>query len=351
MSLLTGILFHGIGAFSASVCYTPQKGTKGWSWQTYWLVQATVCWLLLPLLVAYLTIPNLRMVLAEAPSAAMWKSFILGSVYGIGGTAFGVAIRYVGFSLTYAISVGISCVLGTLLPPLYKGELMSVIESNGFGWVFTGILIGAMGIALCGMAGYSKDKDLSAGKQASTFNMAKGLPICLLAGVLAAFYSFSLDQGQPIATVAEKYGAGNFQGNVIYIFSNTGAFFTTLMYCLYLHVKEKTFQEFRILKDGDPLKKGKTLSLNYILAGITGILWYTQFFFYGLGHVRMGSFKFSSWAIHMIMLVLFSSLIGLVLREWKNTGLKTRSLLSSAVVVLIIAVLILTYGNYLGIPN
>jgi len=351
MGLLTGILFHGIGAFSASVCYTPQKGTKGWSWQTYWLVQATVCWLLLPLIVAYLTIPNLRMVLSEAPAAAMWKSFFLGAVYGIGGTAFGIAIRYVGFSLTYAISVGISCVLGTLLPPLYKGELMSIVERNGFGWVLAGILIGAIGIALCGMAGYSKDKDLSSDEQVSTFNIARGLPLCLLAGVLAAFYSFALDQGQPIATIAEKYGAGHFQGNVIYIFSNTGAFFTTFIYCMYLHVKQKTFNEFIALKGSRLFKKGQMLSLNYVLALLTGVLWYTQFFFYGLGHVRMESFKFSSWAIHMIMLVLFSSLIGLILREWKNTGFKTRFLLSSAVVVLIVAVLILTYGNYLGIQN
>ena len=58
------------------------------------------------------------------------------------------------------------------------------------------------------------------------------------------FYGFSLDQGQPLADVAAKYGAGNFQGNVVYIFSNTGAFITTLLYCLYLHAKEKTFGQY-----------------------------------------------------------------------------------------------------------
>jgi len=38
---------------------------------------------------------------------------------------------------------------------------------------------------------------------------------------------------------------------------------------------------------------------------LTGTLWYGRFFFYNLGHVRMSNAN-TSWAIHMIMLVLFS---------------------------------------------
>ncbi len=115
-------LFHSVGASRAALCYTPQKKVPGWSWQTYWLAQASVCWLLLPVIAAWLTIPQLGTVLREATADVLWKTFALGMAYGVGGTAFGMAIRYVGFSLTYAISVGISCVLGTLIPPLC-GEL------------------------------------------------------------------------------------------------------------------------------------------------------------------------------------------------------------------------------------
>jgi L-rhamnose-H+ transport protein len=81
---------------------------------------------------------------------------------------------------------------------------------------------------------------------------------------------------------------------------------------------------------------------------LTGLLWYGQFFFYGLGHVRMGNYKFTSWAIHMIMLVLLSSLTGLIMKEWKNCSVNTMTLLFSGLIVLVIAVLLLTYGNYLG---
>lgn len=347
MNLLFGILLHGIGAFSASVCYTPQKKTVAWSWQTYWLMQAAVCWLILPVIVAWITIPQLVQVLEEAPRDAMWRSFILGSLYGIGGTAFGLAIRYVGFSLTYAISVGISCVLGTLLPPLYRGELGTILTGAGGGWILSGIAVGALGIALCGLAGYSKEKNMVKEGTQAGFSLAIGLPLCLLAGVLSAVYGFSLDQGQPIADVAAQHGAGHFQGNVIYIFSNTGAFLSTMIYCIYLHVKQKTFTEYLSLPAAATGGKA-VLSLNYILAIITGVLWYTQFFFYGLGHVRMGAYKFTSWAIHMIMLVLISTLIGILLKEWMNTGKITRLYLIAAIFTLIASVMILTYGNYLG---
>jgi len=342
MSVITGVLFHAVGATGAALCYTPEKKLKGWSWQTYWLAQAFICWLVLPLVIAYLTIPNLSTVLNEAPASAMQKSFLLGMAYGVGGTAFGIAIRYVGFSLTYAIAVGISCVLGTLLPPLVHGTLDDVMKSTGANFLMSGVAMGAVGIALCGVAGRNKEKDIEANKNSvSSFSLAKGLPLCLMAGVLSALYGFSLDQGQPIADIAAKYGAGNFQGNVVYIFSNTGAFITTLIYCLYLHNKEKTFGQYGSSGNDN-------LSVNYLMALLTGCLWYGQFFFYGLGHVRMGSYKFSSWAIHMIMLVLLSSVTGLILKEWKNCSVKTKQILTAALFVLVVAILLLTYGNYLG---
>jgi L-rhamnose-H+ transport protein len=344
MEVVQAVLYHAVGASSAALCYTPQKKLVNWSWQTYWLAQAFVCWLVLPVVIAFITIPQLLAVLQEAPSSAMQKSFLVGMAYGVGGTAFGIAIRYVGFSLTYAIAVGISCVLGTLLPPLVNGSLANVLKSNGASYLISGVVMGAIGIGLCGVAGRSKEKDLeNKGNRKAVFSLAKGLPLCFLAGLLSALYGFSLDQGKPIADVAMAHGAGNFKTNAIYIFSNTGAFVTTMIYCLYLHVKQKTFSEY-----SEQPRQLTQRFFNYLLAILTGILWYGQFFFYGLGTVRMGKYEYTSWAIHMIMLVLFSSIAGLAMKEWKNCSKITIRLLIAALIVLIVAVLLLAYGNYLG---
>jgi L-rhamnose-H+ transport protein len=342
---LLGTAFHAVGAAFAALCYTPQKRVKGWSWQSYWLLQAAFCWLLLPILVAWLTIPDLGAVLREAPRDAMLASFALGAAYGIGGTAFGISIRYIGFSLTYAIAIGLSTVLGTLIPPLVKGKLGATLTKPGASWVIVGIVIGMIGIAFTGAAGRMKERDLSATASLGGFSLVKGLLLSFLAGVLSAVYGFALERGEPIADVASMHGAGVFRGNVVYIFSNIGAFLSTASYCLWLHRKHKTLGEIVELPVG--MEKA-SLPVNWAMAILTGCLWYGQFFFYNLGHVRMGSFQFTSWAIHMIMLILFSIVVGLILREWRGSRIATKTAVGLAFTVLLGAVLMLTYGNHLA---
>ncbi len=342
---LLGTFLHAIGALSSSACYAPQKKVSRWSWQTYWVTQAAFCWFILPILGAVLTIPNLGTVLREAPKSAMLMSYLLGMAYGIGGTAFNISIRYIGFSLTYAVAVGLSSVLGTLIPPLVKGTLMQTFDKPGSMWILTGIVVGAAGIGLCGVAGRLKEIHLQASETKTDFSLTKGLLLSLLAGVLSAVYGFALEAGNPIADVAEAHGAGVWRGNVVYIFANTGAFVTTAIYCLYLHIKHRTLGELIELPAG-PEKA--SLPLNFGMAALTGLLWYGQFFFYNLGHVRMGTYKFTSWAIHMIMLVLFSNLVAILFREWKNCRRSTKSTITSALAVLVLAILALTYGNYIG---
>lgn len=341
-----GTLLHTVGAASAALCYAPQRYVRGWSWQTYWLLQAAGCWLVLPVIFAVATIPDLGAVLHEAPRAAMLKSYLLGALYGIGGIAFGVAIRYIGFSLTYAIAIGVSCVLGTLLPPLLAGTLHSAIANTAGLLVVAGVVLGAIAIVATGIAGFRKEHELGAGASASTprstFNARRGIPIVLLAGVLSAVFSFSLAAGQPIADVAAAHGAGNFQGNVIYLFSNTGAFTTTLFYAGWLAARGRTWGEYGRAPEGG------SLAANYALSLLTGLLWYLQFFFYGLGHVRMGQFQFSSWAIHMIILILLSAGFGVAIGEWKGCRRSTKLYVGGAIALLLGAVGLISYGNYLA---
>jgi len=345
-SPLLGSALHSVGAMSAALCYTPQQKLQGWSWQTYWLSQALICWFIAPIVGAFLTIPDVIQVLQAAPKDAMVVTFLLGVAYGIGGTAFGLAIRYVGYSLTYAIAIGISCVLGTLTGPIVSGTLKTIMDKPGFGWVMAGVFVGLAGTLLCGVAGRMKEVELERDQNAKQpFMLTKGLTLCVIAGVLSAIYGIAInDTGKPIADTAARFGAGHWQTNIVYIFVNSGAFLTTALYTIGLGVRNKTFGEFRRVSGHG----SRVLTLNYLMALLTGCMWYAQFLFYGLGHVRMGAFGFSSWAIHMTMLILFSTIAGLAMKEWHGRSRRTRTAITLALTVLVAAVLILTYGNYLG---
>jgi L-rhamnose-H+ transport protein len=343
---LLGTGLHAVGALCAALCYTPQQGIRSWSWQTYWLAQASICWLLAPVVGAFLTVPDLLTALGDAPPSALWKTFLLGAAYGIGGTAFGLAIRHIGYSLTYAMAVGLSCVLGTLSGPLIQEKVRETLEARGAGWVLAGIAVGAAGIFLCGVAGRRKEIDIGDEAARRGFSLSKGLPLCLIAGVLSAVYGIAVnDTGKPIAEAAGRHGAGHWETNAVYIFSNSGAFVTTAAYTIFLGIRHRTLGEFVRTAAG----RGVLLP-NYLLAILTGCLWYSQFLFYGIGHVRMGKFEFSSWAIHMILLILWSALTGLLMREWKGCRPRTLRGIALAIVVLIAAVLSITYGNWLARP-
>ncbi len=345
-----GAGLHGVGALLSANCYVPQKFLKRWSWEVYWMTQAAWCWLLWPIIGALATIPQLDQVLAEAPPGAMLWSFLMGIAYGVGGTAFNVSIRYIGFSLTYATAVGLSSLLGTLVPPLVRGQLADIFSRTGSAWVFGGLLVGAAGIGLCGTAGRLKERDLDARQGGhGEFSLWKGILLSLLAGVLSAVYGFALEAAAPVVDLAEKHGAGVWKGNVAYLFANTGAFVTAFSYSLYLARRNRSLGELVRLREGG---KDVSLARNYLLALLTGTLWYGQFFFYNLGHVRLGkAYAFSSWGIHMIMLVLFSNLSGILFKEWKACRTWTRVTVGVGLALLCAAVLSLTYGNYLGAPT
>jgi L-rhamnose-H+ transport protein len=62
----------------------------------------------------------------------------------------------------------------------------------------------------------------------------------------------------------------------------------------------------------------------------------------------MGAYRFTSWALHMAMLVLFSAFVGIYMKEWQGCRRLTIFTLATSITVLLGAVASITYGSYLG---
>ena len=88
---------------------------------------------------------------------------------------------------------------------------------------------------------------------------------------------------------------------------------------------------------------------NYIFSALAGATWYLQFFFYTMGETKMGVYKFSSWTLHMASIIIFSTLWGVALHEWRGSSKRTVTLVVLSLLVLICSTVIVGYGNYLGI--
>jgi L-rhamnose-H+ transport protein len=342
---IIGAGLHAIGAMSASSCYTPQTKIKNWSWGTFWLVQAFFAWILVPILLGWITVPGFFDILHRAPSDVIWGTFLLGAIYGFGGMSFGLSIKHIGYSLTYTISIGISAVLGTLTPLVIYGGLTDYFTRPGSGIIIIGMLLSVVGVGLCGWAGFKKERDLQKmEKQTVYFNMTKGLILAIIGGVLSAVFNISLEHGQPISDMAAQNGAGNFEGNAKMIVSTSGCFIVNFIWFIVLGIKQKTLKEFKV---SEGLSRSRLIK-NTLWSALAGTLWFVQFLFYGLGHVQMGNYRFISWVLHMSMLIFFSYGIGLIMKEWKTVSKNTYRTLIIALFTLVISFIIMTVGSYMG---
>ncbi|MFC2137399.1 L-rhamnose/proton symporter RhaT [Bacteroidota bacterium] len=342
---IIGTGFHALGGISASTCYLPFHKTRKWSWGTFWIVQSMFAWFIMPLIIGILTVPDFFQIIFNSPPKAFWGAFILGAVYGFGGMSFGLSIRHIGYSLTYTIAIGISAVLGTIIPLSIFGGLVEYFTKPGGEIVLIGMILSVIGVALCGLAGFKKEKDINTleGKSIQ-FNMLTGLILAIIAGVLSGIFNVSLEFGQPIADMAAENGAGHYEGNAKLIVSTTGCLFVNLIWFIVLGIKNKTLKEYTY-KTG---LKTSELFKNFIWSSLAGSLWCFQFFFYGLGHVKMGHFQFASWVLHMSMLIFFSYIVGVIMKEWKNVKRNTYITLIIALITLVISFIITAYGSVTG---
>lgn len=342
---LFGTALHAIGGISASSCYLPFHKTKKWSWGSFWLVQALFAWILMPVIIGIITVPDFFIILRNAPSTALWGAFLLGAVYGFGSMSFGVSIRYIGYSLTYTLSIGISAILGTVLPLMFFGGLHEYFTNPGGNIVFSGMLVSVVGVALCGWAGFRREREaVPVGSQTKNNKMLIGLALSVFAGILSGVFNISLAFGQPIADMAAEHGAGQFEGNAKLIVSTAGCWLVNMIWFTVAGVRNKTLREFKP-SSGIPRK---TIVRNVLWSALAGSMWFLQFFFYGLGHVKMGNFQFASWVLHMSMLIFFSYIIGVIMKEWKKASKRTYLLLLLALFILIISFCIIAYGSVQG---
>jgi L-rhamnose-H+ transport protein len=67
-----------------------------------------------------------------------------------------------------------------------------------------------------------------------------------------------------------------------------------------------------------------------------------------MGTTQLGKYDFSSWTLHMAFIIVFSTLWGLALREWKGASRATHSWNAAGLIVLIVSIVIIGWGNTLA---
>ena len=362
MQVILGVIFHFIGGFASGSFYIPYKKVKGWHWESYWIVGGIFSWLIVPPLAAYLTIPGFANMIKQAGASTFGITYLFGVLWGIGGLTYGLGVRYLGVSLGSSIILGLCMVFGALIPSIYydfsptegKDTFSMMVGSTWGLTVMAGLALCVVGIIICGKAGTMKEKQISSNattdphgiKLKTEYKFALGMFVSIVSGVLSACFNFGLEAGKLMADAANDiWKAANpgevnflFRNNVIYVVVLWGGLTTNFIWCMILNARNKTF--------GDYVNKETPLLRNYIFSALAGTTWFLQFFFYGMGESKLGNGP-SSWILHMAFIILVANMWGLILKEWKGVNKKTTATIIVGIIIIILSVLVVGYGNSL----
>ena len=340
MEILIGLLIIAVGAFCQSSSYVPINKVKGWSWESYWLVQGVFAWLLFPLLGALLAVPaghSLFELFTPDNQFNVLMTMLFGVLWGVGGLTFGLSMRYLGVALGQSIALGTCAAGGTVLGPVLLNAFfpeMGALSSLTFA-VISGVVVTLLGIAIIGIAGMMKANSLPEEQKKAAvkdFNFPKGIVIALLAGVMSGCFNVGLEFGKEI-------NFGDLTPDIFKTLPATllvtlGGFVTNALYCLYQNFKNRTFSDYA---------QGGLWLNNALFCALAGALWYSQFFGLSLGKgflTESPTLMTLSFCVLMALNVTFANVWGIILKEWKGCSKKT-------IAVLILGLCILVLSSFL----
>jgi L-rhamnose-H+ transport protein len=354
MHAIFGIIYHTLGGIASGSFYMPFNKVKGWNWESYWIVGGLFSWLIVPPLVAYITIPDFMAIISSATNQIVYFTFLMGLLWGVGGLTYGLGVRYLGMSLGNSVVLGFCAAFGAIVPSIYysinhvegKISFIDMINSTGGRIVLLGVLVCLAGIAISGWAGMMKEKELTEEekkKSVAEFSLVKGLIIAVFSGILSSFFNFGIEAGKSMADVAatlpDKLFEGSsalFQNNVTFVVILWGGLTTNLIWTTILSLKNKSYTDF--------VNKATPIKMNIAFSALAGTVWFLQFFFYGMGESKLGNGA-SSWILHMSTIILTSNMWGIYRQEWKGTSSRTKRTITIGIAVIIASVFLVGIGN------
>lgn len=331
LTVVAGGVLHGSFAL-------PMKKMSAWKWENTWLVYSISGLVALPLLLAWLTVPSFLEAVAAASPATLALIVACGVGWGAGSTLFGVAIDRVGMALTFAIVLGITSSLGSLLPLLIQNP--EELFSRRGQILLAGLALVIAGILLCSKAGALRERNQNSqpSQGARRGGAFTGLLICIASGVLSPALNFGFVFGEPLKQEAIRLGArADFAGNALWALALAGGFFVNAGYAVYLLGKNRTWSAYSGVDAHAWYWAG---------AALMGFLWYMGVSIYGMGAAAMGRLGgVLGWPIFMSTVIILANVWGAVTGEWKGAGAQAMRLMWAGVAILVAAIAVIAQAN------
>jgi L-rhamnose-H+ transport protein len=352
-------LISGIGLiFFSALCNAgvgvPLRLRRRYQWENMWLVGHAFAMLIIPLSVARFLVPDWPAAVKAVGPATIAIIVAFGFMWGIGCVTFAIGIDTIGLSLGYAIIMGIITAVGALIP---MARRWSGIPTDASIVILIGIATCIAGVAVCGKAGIIREKAVdqnapgsparepgpntasSVLKKSAAGVFAIGLAWCILSGVTSAGNNLGYDFADRVATEAVKLGTAPIYASVArFLVVYWGGYLAVLIFCGGRMLKTGSWRNFA----GAGAARDAALSFGM------GAFHFTSQIAYGAGAYYVGRLGTTvGFAVMISTSIILANLFGFFTGEWKTAIRSSIRTLYLGLIMLIIAVLILAYGNSL----
>jgi L-rhamnose-H+ transport protein len=347
--LAWGLLLVFVGGMLNGSFAAPMKRLTAWRWENTWLIYAFTGLLVLPWVIALATVPRVGGVLQQASGSVLAKVVLFGLAWGIGGLLFGQGIARVGLALGFAVILGITSSLGSLLPLviLHPDQLGT---RHGVG-LMAGTVVMTVGLVFLAWAGKRREREQAClCGQASTTAAADrtdrtaqagfgvGLVICILSGVFSSMLNFAFVFGEEMRQLSLQAGTSTaMSGNAIWALAVSTGFLANAGYCFYLLSKNHTWGVF----------VEKPAGAGYALgAALMGVLWYSGLVAYGMGADALGTLGgIVGWPVFMSVDIIAGIAWGFLGGEWKGASRRSLGYCITGILTLFLAIGVISFGN------
>lgn len=332
-----GLALVVVGGFLNGSFAVPMKKMPAWRWENTWLLYSLVGMVIVPWILAAWTIPHLGGVYAAAAWPNLAKVALFGLGWGVGSTLFGLGIDRVGMALGFAIILGVTASVGSLLPLLVlsPGELWT---RRGYA-LLAGLALVVLGILFSSIAGGRRERDLAANAQRGLRSgFGAGMVICLFSGIFSAMLNFSFVFGRELQQLSLVAGAHPaMAANSTWVLALGAGFLANAGYCVFLLRKNRTWRTFRA---------EQASAAYWLRALVMGVIWFAGIAVYGMGGSALGPLGgVLGWPVFMAMVIVAANLWGAVTGEWKGTSRGAYIYSLTGIATLLVAIYIISRGS------
>jgi L-rhamnose-H+ transport protein len=313
----------------------PMKLNKKWQWEQTWFAFSILGVAVVPTIIALFTVPGLWSTYSSVSTKTLAAMVFFGASWGVSLVFFGLSLTRLGLAISFAVCLGTSAAVGALTPLIAQHSDQIMTRQGEL--IMFGVLLIILGVALCGLAGRSREVALQQAASEKRQGFWVGYLLAFVSGILGSMLNLGLTFGGSIQQAAREHGASvAMMSNAVWLPCLYAGFLPGVIYCYFLMHKKGSVSHLRL----------PGTWYYWLTSASMGLLWFGSIILYSISTVKLGDLGTSiGWPLFLASIVVASTIFGVLAGEWKQTGKRPIRTMTAGVSFLVLAIAILSYAG------